>query len=356
MKLEGIFKNILVEVATPYNVGMGFVAKKQGLIITNEHIVAGNQEVIINGVKNTGLKKTLTRVLYTDAIYDIAFLALPENWNVPSVELASHLDINEDDAWMVSEVDKSSSIQTRILTHALEFDEITYVEIIDTIDAIISGSPLLNQMGEIIGVTTAVPAYYTEGGFALSSVNLKNIIDTFQHTQATEATRCLNCKTVVSNLNIKNKYCPQCQHPVTLPSAELPFIPYGINQRIEELIIAIGHDAKLARRGPNSWEIREGSAYIQISYYEKQGYIIGDAFLCCIKDPIKPQLYQYLLKQNYTIEGLNFSIKEEDVVLSLLVSERDLNMDIGRKLFQHLFNCADYFDNILVEQYGAVWK
>ena len=73
------------------------------------------------------------------------------------------------------------------------------------------------------------------------------------------------------------------------------------------------------------------------------------------KDNINP-LYEYLLKQNYEIEGLTFSIKENDIVLSLLIYDRYLNMDTGMKLFKYLFERADYYDNILVEEYGAIWK
>ena len=83
---------------------------------------------------------------------------------------------------------------------------------------------------------------------------------------------------------------------------------------------------------------------------------MGDASLCLLpKENIKP-LYEYLLKQNHEIEGLTFSIKENDIVLSLLIYDRYLNMDTGMKLFQHLFQKADDYDNILVEKYGAIWK
>jgi len=56
------------------------------------------------------------------------------------------------------------------------------------------------------------------------------------------------------------------------------------------------------------------------------------------------------------MEGLNFSIKEQDIILSLLIYDRYLNVDTGIQLFKHLFEKADYYDNILVEEYGALWK
>jgi serine protease Do len=43
-------------------------------------------------------------------------------------------------------------------------------------------------------------------------------------------------------------------------------------------------------------------------------------------------------------------------VLSLMIFDRYLNIDTGLKLFKYLFEKADFFDDILVENYGAVWK
>ena len=72
MDIKAIYKNTTVEIATPYNVGMGFISSAHNLIITNEHIVSGNQEVVVTYNKE---QKQITKVIYTDAVYDIAFLA-----------------------------------------------------------------------------------------------------------------------------------------------------------------------------------------------------------------------------------------------------------------------------------------
>jgi len=58
------------------------------------------------------------------------------------------------------------------------------------------------------------------------------------------------------------------------------------------------------------------------------------------------------------MEGLTFSVnpKGHEIILSLLIYDRYLNVETGIKLFKHLFEKADHFDNILVEEYGAIWK
>lgn len=63
-----------------------------------------------------------------------------------------------------------------------------------------------------------------------------------------------------------------------------------------------------------------------------------------------------MLQQNYTLEGLSFSVREHDVVLSLLIYDQYLNKDSGKRLIEDLFEKADFYDNKLVEEMGAHWK
>ena len=87
-----------------------------------------------------------------------------------------------------------------------------------------------------------------------------------------------------------------------------------------------------------------------------QYHSTGDAYLCSLpKTNIKP-LYEFLLRQNYTLEGLALSIKDQAIILSLIIHDRYLNVETGLKMFQNLFEQADHYDNILVEEYGAVWR
>ena len=56
------------------------------------------------------------------------------------------------------------------------------------------------------------------------------------------------------------------------------------------------------------------------------------------------------------MESLSFSISDQDIILSLMIFDRYLNVESGLYLFKYLFEKADHYDNLLVEQYGAIWK
>ena len=74
-KIINSYSEVVVQIATPYSTGTGFYLKKYNLIVTNEHVVRDNRNVI---VKVNGLKKQLSQVLYLDPTHDLAFLEMPD--------------------------------------------------------------------------------------------------------------------------------------------------------------------------------------------------------------------------------------------------------------------------------------
>ena len=124
---------------------------------------------------------------------------------------------------------------------------------------------------------------------------------------------------------------------------------------IRALFSALELDLSAHRDGPYNWLIHQGSAWIDLAYHEKTGLIIGEAKLCQIPPKNRTPLYKYLLQENDKLEGLSFSISEEKVTLSLLIYDRQINTQQGIKLLQSLLDKADYYDDILVNQYGGSW-
>ena len=74
------YRDILIQIATPYSTGTGFYLKEFDIIVTNEHVIRDNREVIIGG---KGFSKRLAKVIYTDLKYDLAFLEAPQDIDMP---------------------------------------------------------------------------------------------------------------------------------------------------------------------------------------------------------------------------------------------------------------------------------
>lgn len=64
-------------------------------------------------------------------------------------------------------------------------------------------------------------------------------------------------------------------------------------------------------------------------------------------------MYEFLLRENYNIEGMMFSVSNQDIVLSTFIYDQYLTYETGLENLKTLFANADKYDGILIEQYGA---
>ncbi len=351
-----LYKNIIIQIATPYSTGTGFLLKDENLIVTNEHVVRSNSEVIIYG-KN--IEKQLAKVLFTDPKYDLAFLQAPKMSDIPNVKIGRNKSVEQGEKIIAigHPFGLNYAVTQGIVSNTTqEKNGVFYIHHDAALNPGNSGGPLIDSEGAIIGVNTFIIKSGNSVGFSLPVEYLVKTIEAFKTGEGEIGTRCFSCSNLVFEKNVKNKYCPHCGSKIEIPSAVEKYEPIGVAKTIEDILTETGHDVQLARRGPFYWEIKQGSARINVSYYEKTGLIIGDAYLCNLpQKDIKP-LYEYLLRQNHENEGLTFSVKGQDIVLSLLVYDRYLNKETGIKLIKHLFQRADYYDDILVDDYGSTWK
>ncbi|MFM8451194.1 MAG: trypsin-like peptidase domain-containing protein [Haliscomenobacter sp.] len=350
------FREILIEIATPYSTGTGFFLKQAGLIITNEHVVRDNREVVILGAR---FPKQLVEVLFTDSRYDLAFLAAPTDVAFPDIHLATAATWAEGDSVIAIGHPfglKFTATRGIISNIRHDMDGILYIQHDAALNPGNSGGPLVNLQGEIIGINTFIIQDGNSLGFSLPCLEIERALADFQAAGGGVSARCGSCSNLVTSAEARDGYCPHCGARTLLADQAVPYEPLGVAQTIEAMLQESGHAVALARRGPSNWEIHQGSARIHISYYEQTGLISGDAYLCRLPGANIQPLYEFLLRQNYETEGLTFSVDDQDIILSLILFDRYLNTASGLRLFQHLFERADYYDNILVEQYGALWQ
>jgi serine protease Do len=351
------YKNAVIQIATPYSTGTGFYLKAPNLIVTNNHVIEGNREVIVQGI---GLPRQISRVLYNDARYDLAFLEMPPiNQGLPTLSLSPIVVLESQIVTAVGHPFglKYSFTQGIVSNVRHIHNNIDYIQHDAALNPGNSGGPLINTDGSVIGVNTFIIKDGNTIGFSLPAKHLGEAIVAFQLGNGEAAVRCGGCSNLVFENNIEvGDYCPNCGSKVELPTKAAPYRAEGVSLTIENMLIKLGHDVRVSRRGPNSWEIRQGSAKINIAYYQQKGLILTDAYLCTLpKENIKV-LYEYLLRENFRNEGMTLSVRGQDIILSLLIHDRYLREDIGIKLLSSLFEKADFYDNVLVEQYGAQWR
>lgn len=351
------YKPALIQIATPFSTGTGFLCRENGIIITNEHVVRGNKEVVVEGKLHP---RQVSKVLFTDAKFDIAFLNADNiDAGIPDVRWGSERVVREGDTVLAMGHPfglKFTSTQGIVSNAVHKINDISYIQHDASLNPGNSGGPLVNAEGEIIGINTFILNNAENMGFSLPIRYVLPALNDYKNHEGETATRCTSCLNVVFESMGSNGYCPYCGSAIVLPGKLENYETSGIPKTLEEILVKLGFDVQLARVGPNNWEIDNGSAIVSISYYERSGLIIGDVYLCSLpKTAIQP-IYTYLLKQNYEIEGLSFSLNGQDIVLSLLIYDKYLRVDTGSRLISELLRQADYFDDILVKEYEAVWK
>jgi serine protease Do len=348
------YKNVVIQIATPFSTGTGFYLKAPNLIVTNNHVVEGNNEVTIEGV---GLTRQISRVLYNDAKFDLAFLEMPRETTIPSVKLAENRVAEGERVTAIGHPFglKYSFTQGIVSNPRHIYNNIDYIQHDAALNPGNSGGPLINTEGDVVGVNTFIIQNGNTIGFSLPAKYLDEALTAFNKGEGQIAVRCESCLNIVFENTVEKGYCPHCGSKIKLASDADEYLAEGVGLTIENMLKKLGYDVRLSRRGPNSWEIRQGSAKINIAYYSQNGLIICDAHLCILpKENIKA-VYEYLLRENYRNEGVTLSVRGQDIILSLLIYDRYLKEEVAERLLVTLFEKADYYDNLLVEQYGAQW-
>tara|TARA_Y100001970_G_scaffold2837_1_gene3341 strand:- start:850 stop:1938 length:1089 start_codon:yes stop_codon:yes gene_type:complete len=164
------------------SLGSGFVIKKDGTVITNNHVIANADDIIVI-VDN---KEYQAKVLGADPYSDIAVLKIESSTNFKTVKFGNS-DKSRVGDWVVAignPFGLGGTVTSGIISARNRDINLTrYDDFIQT-DASInqgnSGGPLFNMDGDVIGINTAIisPSGASSGiGFAIPANYASTIID-----------------------------------------------------------------------------------------------------------------------------------------------------------------------------------
>ncbi len=351
------YQKAIIQIATQTGTGTGFYLKEYDIIVTNSHVVGDDAEVTIAG---KSFDRALSRVWYTDRKHDLAFLQPPQNVDFPEIRLGSYENLKDGDPVIAigHPYGLSYSATQGVISKVDRIrDGLRFIQIDAAINPGNSGGPLVNYNADVIGINSFIIRGGDNLGFALPVNYLRQALDMYKPQKGVAATRCASCDFLVTAENIDNgKYCPSCGSQVTLPEIpEKEVEPVGTAKLIEDILRDLGKDIKLARDGANNWTIKEGSAKVKISYNTENFFIAGDAYLCQMPSDMTKikALYQFLLQENNKPTGLVLSCVKNNIVLSRLLYDLDINKDSGLAEFKNLLSQADYYDDQLKTEFSC---
>lgn len=166
------------------SLGSGFVIDPEGLIATNNHVIDGADEIIINFHDGTKLK--VEKVIGRDTKTDIALLKVNPKKPLKAVPLGSSAKMAVGD-WVLAignPFGLGGSVSLGIISaKQRDINSGPYDDYLQT-DAAInkgnSGGPLFNMEGEVIGINTAIisPTGGSIGiGFSVPSDTVASVVD-----------------------------------------------------------------------------------------------------------------------------------------------------------------------------------
>ncbi|MFN8258558.1 MAG: trypsin-like peptidase domain-containing protein [Bacteroidales bacterium] len=349
------FRNAIVQIATPWASGTGFYIFEKNLIVTNRHVIEGAMEIVLCG---NNFPKSIARLVYSDSIFDLAFIEPPAGINFSRIKLGNSDLINEGDQIVAIGHPyglKFTATQGIISKAHRNWEGRDYIQIDAAINPGNSGGPLIDINHNIIGVNTFILADGVNLGFALPVNTLQNVLNEYEPFKDNFALRCASCSNITTKEKVKNYYCPNCGDKIQKEEFEgRKLIPSDAGEKIEEIISKLNYDVRFTRAGYNIWEIEEGSAIIRVNYSEEDNYVVAHAILCQLPKQNIGHIYEYLLKENNYIKGLSFSVIQQEIVLSMMhIHEDDLHVETGVQLLKSLIRKADDYDDILIDM-GAL--
>lgn len=352
-KIIDFYQDIVLQISNHHGNGSGFYLKDRNIIVTNNHVVEESREVLVSGKK---MEKRMEKVLFFDPQYDIAFVDATGNPDIPEAKLSLTTGLKEGDSVVaIGHPYGFNYTATQGIISKMERlnSGMKYIQIDAAINPGNSGGPLINSAGEIAGINSSKIMNAENIGFAIPLNYLKEDLDAFQEKfKGKPLVRCNGCSNVMEDIEIKDDYCPFCGNEIKLPkSAEEEDEVAGIGAIIEKIIAKHISDVRLARKG-GAWELEAGGAKISIRYTNNK-FVVGDVRLCKLpKENIK-EMYEFMLKENYSLEWLTFSLNKQEVFLSFIIFDQDFNQETGEIIVDSMVKYAKEYDEILINRFKA---
>jgi serine protease Do len=180
----------LLQAQTQEAAGTGFIVSADGKIVTNDHVVAGAQQVQVT--LSDGTTKP-AEVLGADQNADLAVLKI-DGSNLPTAKLGDSNDVAVGDP--VVAIGNALALQgtptvtegiVSALNRTISEENGVRLQHVTQTDAAInpgnSGGPLVDSQGQVIGINTAVAGQAQSIGFAISIDQAKQVLGQLENGQ-----------------------------------------------------------------------------------------------------------------------------------------------------------------------------
>ena len=347
--MQNIEKSIY-KIITGSGTGSGFTIAGNNRIITNYHVIAGNKSVAVEDYKKD---RYIAKVVMVNRDVDLAFLHIDgyENKEV-GITLDENIEIVNTQKiyingypfgmpYTVTEGIVSSTSQPMGNRHFIQTDA--------AVNPGNSGGPMLNEAGNLMGVTTSKFTDADNVGFGIKHLDVVKEINDFISEDIAFHVKCNSCDSYTIE---ESEFCVNCGNDIDISVFE-EFEKSHFATFVESTLEELGMDPVIGRAGRDFWEFHQGSAQIRIFVYNNN-YLFATSPLNKLPKENLQEILDYLLKDN--VSPYSLGIYNNTIFLSYRVHLSDIYSDHADAIKEKIKNLAlkaDDLDDFFVNTYGC---
>ncbi len=344
-------KNSIYKIITAGGTGTGFKVANQKFVITNYHVVKGYKTV---AVEDHDKNRFLANVIMVNTDVDLAFLQVTELENAES-----NIAINEN-----LEVQNRQKIFINGFPFGMPFTVTegivsspnqpmhgrNYVQTDAAVNPGNSGGPMLNEKGELVGVTTSKFTEADNVGFGIQHTDIiKQITDFTFENDGKYRVKCNSCDHFTEE---ETEFCNHCGNTIDKSVFE-EFEKSHFANFTEGALEELGINPILCRAGRDYWEFHQGSALVRI-FIVNNNYLYATSPLNKLPKQNLDELLTYLTSNK--VAPYKLGIYENKIFISYRTHLSDIYSDQKDKIKENIKNLAlkaDELDDVFKNTYGC---
>ena len=212
-----------------------------------------------------------------------------------------------------------------------------------------SGGPMLNQAGNLVGVTTSKFTEADNVGFGIKHLDVLKEMADFSYTDTAYRVKCNSCDNYTEE---ETEFCNSCGNDMDVSIWE-EFEKGHFANFVEDALAELGMNPVLGRAGRDYWEFHQGSALIRIFVF-KRDYLVATSPMNQLPKQNLQQLMEYVLGKN--VSPYYLGVHENKIFLSYRAHLSDIFTEHAVNIKENMKNLAlkaDELDNFFLEEYGC---
>ncbi len=311
---------LIVKVITSTGTGSGFYLKDKKVIVTNQHVIKGSTKAVIEWPNRS---RMIAPVIYADIGDDIALLALDQELALPVANLDHDVVVKTGMRAVVigfplgrpvSMTEGIVSATNQVLSGR------EYIQTDAAVNPGNSGGPLVDQEGNILGITSSKIAKAENISFAIPLVKLKQALKNLEGNE--KRVYCVKCASCPQLFFEKTIYCPRCGQKVNTEEYFTLTPLSSLAVFVEEAIRNAHLDPEITRNGYEQWQFYNQQALINIFVTDKR-YLLVTSPLTTIPEEKLAEFYHYLFTDPVKPSTLNTDFRNSQISINYLIALPD---------------------------------